>query len=282
MAILTEGKYLNDILKWELEKQQSREIVNITEGQALVVGEVVGKVTLSVPTTGTGTGTGDGTMTSVVGGAETKLGTYTLTCTTAGSSGGGTFSVITPDGNSLPDVTATTAGFAYSNSHLGFTLTEGSTDFALDDTFTVEVTAGAGGIMVLTPAAVDGSQKAHGILIDDYTNTAKTAWAASTAYALHDIVIPTTANSHTYKCTVAGSSAASPEPTWPTDGSTVVDSGVTWVDQGTIPASKGVAIVRDAQIVEDNLTFPTGITNAQKATAMSELKEKSIVTREEA
>lgn len=61
---------------------------------------------------------------------------------------------------------------------------------------------------------------------------ARTAWAASTAYALNSIVrktaAPTDADVLYFEATVAGTSAAT-EPTWPTaDGGTVVDGTVTW------------------------------------------------------
>ena len=54
-------------------------------------------------------------------------------------------------------------------------------------------------------------------------------WAADTAYALGDYVHPTTWAGLRYECTVAGTSHATTEPTWPTvEGETVVDEGVTW------------------------------------------------------
>jgi hypothetical protein len=62
------------------------------------------------------------------------------------------------------------------------------------------------------------------------------AWVTATAYAEGDYVVPTVSNGHFYKATVGGTSDAT-EPTWPTDGSTVVDSGVTWKDMGLIEAS---------------------------------------------
>ncbi len=53
-------------------------------------------------------------------------------------------------------------------------------------------------------------------------------WAASTAYSVGDVVIPTTTNGHMYVCTAGGTSGAS-EPTWPTtDGATVTDNTATW------------------------------------------------------
>jgi lambda family phage minor tail protein L len=59
---------------------------------------------------------------------------------------------------------------------------------------------------------------------------AYTAWQASTAYVVGDIVRATTtqASGLVFRCTVAGTSAST-QPAWPTDiGSTIVDGGVTW------------------------------------------------------
>jgi hypothetical protein len=56
----------------------------------------------------------------------------------------------------------------------------------------------------------------------------QTAWVASTAYSLGDIVVPLVDNGFYYRATVAGTSGAT-EPTFPTTiGITVVDFGVTW------------------------------------------------------
>lgn len=77
-------------------------------------------------------------------------------------------------------------------------------------------------------------------VIDDLLDTSQTVtvadnagtWAATTDYALDDWVKDGT---HLYKVTVAGTSAGS-SPTFPTDGSTVVDGGVTWQDMGAFAA----------------------------------------------
>lgn len=60
-------------------------------------------------------------------------------------------------------------------------------------------------------------------------------WEASTAVSADYVIQPTTANAngHYYKVTVAGTTSGS-EPTWPTDGTTVSDGGVTWEDQGLL------------------------------------------------
>ena len=60
-------------------------------------------------------------------------------------------------------------------------------------------------------------------------------WLATTAYVLPDVVHPVdqTANNHWYEVTVAGTSGAT-EPVFPTDGTTVVDGTVTWLDKGEL------------------------------------------------
>lgn len=57
------------------------------------------------------------------------------------------------------------------------------------------------------------------------------AWVANTVYAVGDIVRPTTANGRSYKCTTAGTSHGSTQPTWPTTyHGTVADNTVTWTE----------------------------------------------------
>lgn len=64
-------------------------------------------------------------------------------------------------------------------------------------------------------------------------NSWATTWAASTAYAVGDIVRPTAGNAHLYRAIVAGTSHASTQPTWPTvSGQTVVDNTGTWAEIG--------------------------------------------------
>jgi len=215
MAI-TEGDRLHDILVWEQEKYFSREDVTITSGESLSVGEVVGKIAYSVETTGTaGSNTGNGTMGSVTGGASTKIGVYTMTCT-AEASNAGTFSVIDPEGIALDDATV---AVAYTSDQINFTIADGSEDFDIGDTFTVTVTAGAGTYSALDLTGTDGTQTAAGFVINDYD----------------------------------ASSAA--------------------VD--------GVIIARDAKYVSDSLTWPAGITTAQKNAAKATLKSLGIIEMEE-
>jgi hypothetical protein len=215
-TVLTEGKYLNDWLKWEMENNQSREVVTVLAGQKLAMGAVVGKITVgAVPTTGTaGTNTGGGTCASVTGGPATKVGVYELTCV-AVVSGGGVFSVKDPDGLGLPNAYV---GQAYTNPAINFTLTDGTPDFALGDVFRIVVPAGSGKVKGLDFGAIDGSADAYGVMV----------------------------------------------------------SGVDGMDNMD---RKGVAIVRNAQIVSDYLSWPSGTTDEQKATALLQLSNKGTVTR---
>lgn len=61
------------------------------------------------------------------------------------------------------------------------------------------------------------------------------AHAVSTAYVTGDYV---TAVGHYYRAENDGTSAGT-APTWPTDGSTVVDNDITWQDMGEIPVLLG-------------------------------------------
>lgn len=162
MATITEGAYLGDAVKWEQADNYSREKVTVLSGENLAILEVVGKVTKSTPTTGTaGTNTGNGTCTSVTAGKQAKLGTYTLTCTAAATNGG-TFKVVSPDGDALANATV---GTAYTSEQLNFTLNDGATDFAVGDSFTIAVAAGSGKVVAYDQDAVDGSADAAGFMI---------------------------------------------------------------------------------------------------------------------
>ena len=81
--------------------------------------------------------------------------------------------------------------------------------------------------------AMYGTDAAYTQTAGDNLVSSLTDWIATTAYSTDDIVVPTTANGHSYICTEAGTSDSS-EPTWPTDGSPVTDATVTWTDQGVL------------------------------------------------
>lgn len=165
MTVFTEPNNLKDFLVWEQERYKSRKEATFLSGESISLGEVVGKITLSCPTTGTaGTNTGAGTCTGVTAGEKTSIGSYTLTCAAA-ATGGGTFQVVAPDGGSLPDAVV---GTAYTNQQINFTINDGTPDFAVGDSFTIPIAAGSGKYVAVDASAVDGAQRAAGIAIDDY------------------------------------------------------------------------------------------------------------------
>lgn len=160
---MSEGLYLNDILKFEDENYFSREVVTVLSGQVLEMGQVLGKIIGSAsPTTGTAVSgnSGSGTMTGVTAGAKAKVGTYTIKCVNIVANSG-VFSVKDPDGLGLPNAVIG----AYVNDQINFTLNDGSPDFAVGDTFTFVIAAGGKQVKKIAPTAVDGSQDAYGILI---------------------------------------------------------------------------------------------------------------------
>ena len=72
-------------------------------------------------------------------------------------------------------------------------------------------------------------------LVDSTLASEETAWATATAYTAGNVRMPTSGNrnGHRYICTVAGTSHATTEPTWPTtDDATVTDGTVTWAEYG--------------------------------------------------
>jgi len=67
-------------------------------------------------------------------------------------------------------------------------------------------------------------------IVDD---AAATAWGATTAYDVGDLVRPGSANGYIYRCIIAGTSGGS-EPTWTTTvGRDLTDNTATWENVGT-------------------------------------------------
>ena len=156
---LTTSSYSRDNLV--IEPGRGEEVV-IESGQNLVRGALIGKKAKAAGTPVADTGnTGAGTVTGFTLGAKAKKGNYTLECiATAGD--GGTFQVMSPDGETLPNAEV---GTAYSNAQLGFTINDGDPDFALGDKFTLPVEDGNGKFVEATSAAVDGSHEEENMRI---------------------------------------------------------------------------------------------------------------------
>lgn len=137
-ATLSEGQHAGEFILTEAYGR-SRENVIVLSGQTLQAGAVVGRVALgvgrvSVPTV---VGTGTGTVSLVSAGPEVEIGSYVLTCITAVAHGG-VFSLTSPSGKRLPDLTMTPGSggtTAYKSRHINFSITD-SADFVVADAFT--------------------------------------------------------------------------------------------------------------------------------------------------
>ena len=162
----TAGAYSPDNLLVNGPVGHDAQAVTVLSGQNLKRGAVLGRQTVDeVPATGTagGANTGDGTVTGVArGGADLEPGTYTARCVRA-EADKGDLEITSPRGVVIG--TAIT-GTAFTSSHLSLTVNDGTTDFAVGDLFTIEVT-GSGKYTLAAAAATDGSHRPERILADD-------------------------------------------------------------------------------------------------------------------
>jgi hypothetical protein len=147
-------------------KLYSRDSVTLKAGQNLLLGSVLGLITLGAVTQSFA-GTGNGTMTVDVTTpllANAKVGTYLVKFLTAT-----TFLVVDPLGRQIGEGLNGTA-FA---DQIKFVTAAGGTAFIAGDTFSFIVAAAALAangfpyVTQLAPAALDGSQNAAGVLIED-------------------------------------------------------------------------------------------------------------------
>jgi hypothetical protein len=159
MSSKTENPRTGDFLLSEANGTYSRENGILSSGNNLLAGAVVAALLAAAGTKASGTG--DGTIGAVTLGSAAEVGTYVLTCTAA-ATGAGTFSVQTPSGEYLPDLTV---GVAYVSSHINLTVADGTTDWGAGAVINVVVDAGE--YVELAPAGTDGSQIAAGVLWDN-------------------------------------------------------------------------------------------------------------------
>lgn len=146
------------------------EVVTVKAGRSLKRGTPYGKITLGAAASVAGAGNqGGGTLTldATPYGALAQAGDYIVTCI-AEAANGGTFSVFAPDGTRLADAIV---GVAYAGDHVRFALADVGADFKLDDSFTITIAAGSGEAVLSVAAALDGSQRAAGILAEDVDAT---------------------------------------------------------------------------------------------------------------
>jgi len=319
MSNTTEPNYLSDFLKKEADNLFSREKVIVKSGQNLDIGDVIGKILRGVGAAPIPSvvGTGNGTMTNLKAGPDVQFGSYVIKCTSAVANGG-VFSVTAPDGTVLPSLTLTPGAGGntnYKSTHMEFTITDGSTDFAVDDTFTVVVTEGGTpavvGIGNGTMSAVSmGAKTQKGtyqvVCTAAVTNGGTFKVVAPDGSALPDLVLSAGAGNSTSYTNEQINFTITDGSTDFAEGDTfniivgagsgkVVEIGFNAVDgsekaYGIMTAAadasaadlSAVAIVRDALIDKSYLAWPTGTTTGQKATGVADLAEKRIISRSRA
>lgn len=169
MAIpaITEGLRAGECIIDEAPSARSRETITVISG-AGVLGPctVLGKHkygAISQAFSGTGNGT-MGTLTRQA--TNCVAGDWKVRCINA-ITNGGIFSVVDPNGVSRGTVAV---GVAFANG-IGFTIADGSTDFAVGDVFTVTVAAGSGKYDEVDQDAVTGLQDACAVLFDEVDAT---------------------------------------------------------------------------------------------------------------
>ncbi|WP_313226726.1 head decoration protein [Stutzerimonas chloritidismutans] len=164
MTIKTEGVYAGEFLLSEANGTRSREEVVIAAGSGiLMAGTLIALITAAnalTPTADAGN-TGNGTVGSVTVTSAAITGDYLLTIT-EGATNGGKFDLVDPTG---ARVGTGTVGQPFTGGGLTFTLSDGSTDFAVGDGFTLAVLANLGEYTGYDEAGTDdGRRTASGIL----------------------------------------------------------------------------------------------------------------------
>lgn len=165
MAIKTETNAAAEFLASEAPGTRSREVVTLASGQDLQAGTVLGR---KLPTAATSVGaagagnTGDGTIGTITEDSQAKEGVYRITCIEPATDGG-TFVVEDPDGI---EIGTAVVGSAFDGDGINFTISDGATDFAAGDFFTITV-AGDEEYSQHDMDATDGLEVARAILLAD-------------------------------------------------------------------------------------------------------------------
>lgn len=162
MTILTESVRAGEFIIAEGNGSISREAIVIAAAAgALAAGTLLGKITKGAATPAAVAGnTGNGTIASATVGANSLAGVYRAVCIEPATDAG-KFEVENPAGVIIG---VATVGVAFSAGGIGFTIADGSTDFASGDSFTITVAAGSGKYVAYDNTATDGSEVAAGIL----------------------------------------------------------------------------------------------------------------------
>lgn len=315
MTALTEGQYAGEFILSEADGDQSRDQLVVLSGQNLKAGAVIGRVGIGVGKADVPAvvGTGTGTMTALYAGPEVEKGSYVIKCKTAVANGG-VFTVTTPSGKLLPDMTMTPGGggtTTYRSRHINFSLTDNG-DFVVNDTFTVVVTTGAPAVIGSGTGVISGLSLGPDALPGEYTVECITAITNSGTFKViapdGDVVAVGTvvagaggtlvlANQRHLNLTITENGdfavgdvyhvfvynelvkkAVAWDPTT-YDGRHKV-AGVLYDNvDASLADNAGVAIARNAVVLESALQWATAITAAQKSGAKLDMLVLGIVAR---
>lgn len=156
MSTLTMAARDGEFLIKEFDPSYNRERITINAGFEPAAGTVLGRIKTAVGAKVSGTG--DGAVGAVTLGPDAQIGVYILTGKTE-SPNAGTFSVRTPSGDALPDLTV---ALAYNSNHIKLTVADGTADWDIGDI--IHVTVSGGDYEPFDTAATDGVQTAAAIL----------------------------------------------------------------------------------------------------------------------
>lgn len=179
--ISTEATRIGNVVKYEFEPSigYCRKAVTAYESGAktYTIGTVLGKTLVSgsaAAVAGSGN-TGNGTMGSITVSSHARIGTYTLRINVANTNAGA-FEIRNQNGALVG--TGNVAS-AFVGGGLAFTLADGSTDFAVGDTFTITVT-GTEKYKILENTASDGSATFSGVYIGSASGFGSLSVSATT------------------------------------------------------------------------------------------------------
>lgn len=285
----------------EFDANYNRDAVTVLSGQDLAAGAVIGRITKAIAAAPIPAivGTGTGLMSALSFGPAVQTGSYVITLTATSATAA--FTVTAPDGTALPTGNVATA---YTSEHINFLIANGGT-MTTGDAYTVVVTAGGTPVLVGTGTGV---VSAFTLGPDAQLGTYRTQVLATSATGEFEVIAPngaklkrgqiataytsshvnfTLANGGTmtvgdyFNIVVANGSGKAVAYTPGTYDGRSEPAGVLHAAvDATLADAAGVALVRGpAIVIQDELTWATTVTAAQKASALVKLKAAGIVAR---
>lgn len=302
MTTATMSARSGEFLLAEAIGTRSREAVTVASGAGdLVPGSVLGRITKRYATAPIPTivGTGTGTMSGLTFGPDVQVGSYVITLTATSATAA--FTVVAPDGTSLPNGAVATA---YKSNHLSFTIANGGT-MTIGDVFTVVVSAAGTPVLVGT-----GTGTVSSVSLGKYARPGayKVRLTATSATALFEVIAPdgdvvgtgnvataftsdhvnfTLANGGTmtlgdyFLIIVAGYTAPQAKLWDPTavDGTQVAWGILLAAAAAASAAQDAVAITRAAEVSIAKLAWKSTVTAAQKTEAYRQLAAVGVIAR---